>query len=282
MHKQVLIGAVVIALLILGGVGFYLYNEYQAVRATLETKIQELEGTLAQTTVEKDQLSEALFSEQRKNEEFEEQIEDLSGTVDTLETLSKTDRELLQKYSKVYFLNENYSPTPLSDIDNDYLLRPTETEEFHGKIIDHLEDMLDEADDDDIDLKVLSGFRSFETQKDLKGQYTFTYGTGANAFSADQGYSEHQLGTTVDLTTPAVGGAYVSFGSTEAFTWLQDNAYKYGFVLSYPEGNAYYQYEPWHWRYVGLRLAKDLRKDKENFYDMDQRDIDDYLINFFE
>src|SRR5690606_18737682 len=108
------------------------------------------------------------------------------------------------------------------------------------------------------------------------------YGSGANAFSADQGFSEHQLGTTVDFTTTGLGGGLQGFGNTPAYQWLVQNAYKYGFVLSYPEDNAYYVFEPWHWRYVGEDLAEDLHDDDQHFYDLPQREIDQYLLHIFD
>ncbi len=116
----------------------------------------------------------------------------------------------------------------------------------------------------------------------LKGQFTEIFGEGANAFSADQGFSEHQLGTTIDITTPAVGGTFNSFGETEAFTWLGENAHNYGFILSYPEDNTFYIYEPWHWRFVGRDLARDLERDDDTtFYTMEQREINEYLLEIF-
>jgi hypothetical protein len=63
---------------------------------------------------------------------------------------------------------------------------------------------------------------------------------------------------------------------------MQKNAYKYGFVLSYPKGNVYYVFEPWHWRFVGEKLAADLNKSGDYFYDWDQRKIDTYLVNVFD
>jgi D-alanyl-D-alanine carboxypeptidase len=60
------------------------------------------------------------------------------------------------------------------------------------------------------------------------------------------------------------------------------NAYKYGFTLSYPKGNTSYVFEPWHWRFVGVKLATDLHNQGKNFYDLDQRSIDAYLVNFFD
>ena len=53
-------------------------------------------------------------------------------------------------------------------------------------------------------------------------------------------------------------------------------------MLSYPKNNAYYIFEPWHWRFVGQDLAKDLQTDGLFFYDLDQRQLDEYLISFFD
>ena len=78
------------------------------------------------------------------------------------------------------------------------------------------------------------------------------------------------------------GGAVPAFAQTAAYTWLLNNAHTYGFILSYPKSNTYYIYEPWHWRFVGVDLAKDLHKAKKNFYDLDQREIDKYLITLFD
>jgi len=65
------------------------------------------------------------------------------------------------------------------------------------------------------------------------------------------GYSEHQTGCAVDLTTPGVPAADVGFAKSKAFTWLQQHGAEYGFHLSFPPGNQYgYEYEPWHWRYI--------------------------------
>ena len=108
------------------------------------------------------------------------------------------------------------------------------------------------------------------------------YGAGANQFSADQGYSEHQLGTALDFATTEIGAGFDGFEKTDAYRWLLDNAYQYGFILSYPQNNNYYQFEPWHWRFVGRDLAKKLSKEDKNFYDLDQREIDEYLISFFD
>jgi len=74
----------------------------------------------------------------------------------------------------------------------------------------------------------------------------------------------------------------LKFEQTNAYQWLLENAYKYGFILSYPENNSFYQYEPWHFRFVGKSLARYLHEEKQNFYDVSQAKIDAYLINIFD
>jgi D-alanyl-D-alanine carboxypeptidase len=254
--------------------------------AQIEKYAQELD-TLQQAYAVSEENGEELFDqlqdEKDRNDDFERQIRKLTGTVDDLDKLSKLDPELLEKYSKVYFLNEHYAPPRTKAIDSEFVFRKDEPEYIHAQVAPFLEDLLDAAKDDGVDLLVLSGYRSFDEQRSLKGAYTVQYGSGANAFSADQGYSEHQLGTTVDFTTASMGGTLVtSFETTPAYAWLQKYAYRYGFILSYPKDNAYYMYEPWHWRFVGTDLADDLHDDKENFYDMDQREIEKYLISIFD
>ncbi len=275
----ILLGATIYQFIILRNLG----QEFTATKQNLADRVATLEAGLATSTLTSQELAQKLLEEQQKSSEFEESISDIAGTVGTLEKLSKTDRELLQKYSKVYFLSDNYVPMRLKDIDNNYLLDPKVDLQFHGLALSYLEKMMAAAEDDDVILKIASAYRSFGTQSALKNGYLVTYGSGANQFSADQGYSEHQLGTTVDLTTPGqIPALAISLENTPAYAWLTKNAYRYGFVLSYPKGNAYYQYEPWHWRFVGRSLATRLHNDDMNFSDMDQRDIDKYLVKIFD
>ena len=90
------------------------------------------------------------------------------------------------------------------------------------------------------------------------------------------------MGTAVDLITTGISGTLDGFDTTTAYQWLLSNAYRYGFVLSYPKGNSYYTYEPWHWRFVGVKFATYLHDNKLNFYDVGQGQIDEYLISIFD
>ncbi len=247
-----------------------------------ESVITELSDRLQMTTEELNDTTDRLRDEKDRNDEFEGRINDLAGTVSDLDKLSKTDKELLQKYSKVYFLNEHYIPESLREIDNEWKYDEAREHQLHSKVVPFFNRMLKAAEKDGVELWVTSAYRSFEYQSQLKGAYTVTYGSGANAFSADQGFSEHQLGTTMDFTTRGLSGGLTGFQSTPAYEWLLKNAHKYGFTLSYPEGNTYYVYEPWHWRFVGVELATDLYRDNAHFYDWEQRKIDQYLLHIFD
>lgn len=84
----------------------------------------------------------------------------------------------------------------------------------------------------------------------------------AQSYSAQPGESEHQTGLCVDFITSEMGGKLTeAFATTEAFRWLSQNAYKFGFILRYPQGMESitgYTYEPWHYRFVGREAATDI------------------------
>jgi len=255
---------------------------FASTTAEFESKIKQLEDEIFQVKKENLVLTNSLIAEQSKNNFFEGQISEIKGSVNVLEKLNETDKELLQKYSKIYFLNENYVPSALTEIDARYLYDKERPLQIHAKVQFFLYNMLENASSSGAGMEIISAYRSFGEQASLKADYKMTYGSGANKFSADQGYSEHQLGTTVDLTTPELGASFTKFVKTDAFGWLTENAYKYGFILSYPEDNTYYQFEPWHWRFVGVALATKLHETNRYFYNLDQREIDTYLISIFD
>lgn len=286
MSRKVVLYTVVIALacLLLGVLGYAGYRYYQLSQAYIDTDASLASTTTALLKVQEENaaLTNMLSTEQGRNTEFQSQLTGIVKTVGVLTKLAQTDKELLQKYSKVYFLNENYVPSSLSDIPSEYVLEPSRTYRIHSKVLPFLEHMLEDASTSESSIRVLSSYRSFGEQADLKASYKVNYGSGANRFSADQGYSEHQLGTAVDFTTTKLGTTATTFASTDAGVWLKNNAYKYGFILSYPKSNTYYQYEPWHWRFVGVPLATYIHEHGTPFYELDQRFIDTYLATIFD
>ena len=262
---------------LIGAVGYSVYN-YENLKAERLEILSELEESRLRTT----ELLLASREQRGIIESFQSQISNLGTTLGTLEKLAQTDKELLRKYSKIYFLNENYEPKTIVEIDKKYLYNSKDADLIHAKVWPRLNELLNNAHADGVEILVASAFRSFGEQASLKAGYKVLYGSGANQFSADQGYSEHQLGTAVDFTTALVGGVFSNFEADPAYKWLLENAHKYGFVLSYPKGNTYYKFEPWHWRFVGVKLATRLHDDSKYFYDLDQREIDRYLIDLFD
>ena len=286
-----------LAIILLGGAlfGFLKYVDYRF--NILENKIVDSDNKI--TVLEKNykdkfgnfdqvvldaqnNLENIVKQEKEKSSYLEDQFGEISNTVSALSKLSATDPELLKKYSKVYFLNEHYIPVSLSDIGTDFRSVKSTNYQILTDVLPHLEKMITDSNTDGLGLRALSAYRSFATQSALKSNYKVTYGTGANKFSADQGYSEHQLGTAIDFTTEGTKGALTGFDKTKEYEWMNNNSYKYGFIISYPAGNKYYVFEPWHWRFVGVELATKLHDENKYFYNEDQRVIDSYLAKIFD
>ncbi|HWO07538.1 MAG TPA: M15 family metallopeptidase [Candidatus Paceibacterota bacterium] len=278
----VAVGAAILVLLG-GGAAYASYSKYEMRAAADAFERDLMNERLMATEAENEKLRTLLQEEAAENEEFGRRVAELSSTVGYLDKLSKTDRELLQKYSPVYFLSENFVPDPLAPIDDELLARHGSNMMIHGQVFPFLKRMMEAAANNGVPLKVLSAYRSFGTQSALKANYKVTYGAGtANQFSADQGYSEHQLGSTVDFTTPEAPENLAAFRGSPQYNWLVSHAHEYGFVLSYPEGNSYFVFEPWHWRFVGIDLATRLYHENKYFYDLDQREINPYLARIFD
>lgn len=132
-------------------------------------------------------------------------------------------------------------------------------------IIEPLTQMFDAASVEGHSLMVGSAYRSATTQDLLFKTYVARVGyEQANKYSAHPGHSEHQTGLAVDISTVSqqcyLAECFIDLADGQ---WLADNAYKYGFHLRYPKGKediTGYNFEPWHYRYVGVDLATALHK----------------------
>jgi D-alanyl-D-alanine carboxypeptidase len=132
------------------------------------------------------------------------------------------------------------------------------------EVISDLAALRRDAADAGAPLKIVSAYRSYSTQTSTFNGWVSRSGRSAALLaSARSGHSEHQLGTAIDFTS-AGGGApwnYRDWATTRAGAWMQANAWRYGFVLSYPRGataTTCYQYEPWHFRYFDRPVAADI------------------------
>lgn len=133
-------------------------------------------------------------------------------------------------------------------------------------VIDDLSAMVTAAATAGAPLEVNSAYRSRARQARSFKAYSRQVGWAkAIHYGARPGHSEHQLGTTIDFRAagnPAPPWAVRDWGRTPQGTWLRENAWAYGFVMSYPKGKARsvcYNYEPWHFRYVGKPEAAAVR-----------------------
>lgn len=133
---------------------------------------------------------------------------------------------------------------------------------------DQLSKLFTAAKSSGINIVIASSYRSYNTQVNTfqswvnseiaKGYSKAQAEERANTYSARPGHSEHQLGTTVDLRCATCKAFDNSQGNIAMYTFLEQNAYKYGFIISYPKNTQSltgYVYEPWHIRYIGIELA---------------------------
>ena len=126
-----------------------------------------------------------------------------------------------------------------------------------GVFKENFNKMKSDASNEGIGLDYVSKFRSYSSQASIYNGYVTREGqASADTKSARPGHSEHQTGLAADINS-----LYQSWGATAEGQWLNNNCYKYGFIIRYPKGKESitgYMYEPWHIRYVGVELATKL------------------------
>ncbi|MBN1524683.1 MAG: M15 family metallopeptidase [Spirochaetales bacterium] len=158
-------------------------------------------------------------------------------------------------------LSADYEPLDLVNLESHGV--KTRHAHLQGRIVAiyDLLSMFEEAKKDSHFFYVFSSYRSYETQKETYNYWVQQLGKAeADRSSARPGHSEHQLGTTFDMSaTDYKGDVFDGFDKSPAGIWLAENAWKYGFVMSYPENSEAitgYIHEPWHFRYVGRGCSK--------------------------
>jgi D-alanyl-D-alanine carboxypeptidase len=158
-----------------------------------------------------------------------------------------------------YALPPDYVPEDLVAL-RDYGISTLGSELLRREAAEHLGRLVQDAAADGEKLAVASAYRSHEQQRRSYRSLKRVLGADAGRLSAKPGHSQHQLGTTVDFTNAAAGYKLgLPFARTSASRWLEHHAWEYGFVLAYPRGEEErtgYRWEPWHYRYMGIRDAK--------------------------
>lgn len=151
-------------------------------------------------------------------------------------------------------LQASFVPFDLVLIDNKY---SHEGKQLRKEAVLAFEKLSNDALKEDYRIVAVSAFRDYDYQKDLFNHYVDTKGLDyALDCSARPGFSEHQTGLAVDVE--GSNRDYDHFDESKEFVWMKDNAHKYGFILRYPKGKEKvtgFKYEPWHYRYVGVKTA---------------------------
>ena len=170
--------------------------------------------------------------------------------------------------NKLHGVNETYKPNNLVSVDDvPYIKRPNEEMLIDKHVLLNYQAMVEDAKSKGINLVLFSAYRSYKKQESLWN----TIPSFDNMYLAVPGYSEHHTGLALDISTYQDG---LTNNKNQAYEYLENNAYKFGFILRYPkdkESITGYSYEPWHYRYVG-EIAEKIHK--ENLT------LEEYIYNY--
>ena len=176
--------------------------------------------------------------------------------------------------NKFYSLDNTYNSDNMVSVSNNYSYGENQmlTEDTFNAFLN----MWNAAKKENLNLIINSSYRSYEDQEEVYKYYKSTLGEDdADKRAARPGFSEHQTGMAIDIQT--YGSRTSTFEEFDEFKWLSKNAYKYGFILRYPKDKEFltgYEYESWHYRYVGKEVAKYIYENNITF--------DEYYAYFIE
>lgn len=147
----------------------------------------------------------------------------------------------------------DWAPSDLASV-NGYLMRT--------EAATHMQQLMADAAAAGVGFELSSAYRSYYDQQVTYNNWVRVNGSqaAADTVSARPGYSEHQTGLAADLKVGSC--ALECFAGTAQYTWLTQNAANYGFIQRYPTGLTSitgYSPEAWHWRYVGIATATDMK-----------------------
>ncbi|MMZ48613.1 D-alanyl-D-alanine carboxypeptidase [compost metagenome] len=166
--------------------------------------------------------------------------------------------------NKQFSLPENYEPTDLVYPNVRFTFKEKiEKRKMRKEAAEALEKMFAGAEKDGVYLAGVSAYRSHKTQTAVFNRYVKKDGEEkAKTYSAVPGHSEHETGLAIDVSgSDGRCAAEDCFAGTKEAEWLAKHAPEYGFIIRYPEGKESitgYKYEPWHIRYVGTDIAKNI------------------------
>ena len=170
-------------------------------------------------------------------------------------------------------LSNKYVPDDLVKIKDEYVKTDGEVE-IERNVAKAFYDMAEAASKEGLELMVSSGYRSYTDQEEITNTYLELYGQNyVDNYVAKPGFSEHQTAMSLDVASKSVD----TFIESNEYSWMMDNAYKYGFILRYPKSKediTGYKCEAWHYRYVGKKIAKYIKENNITY--------DEYYVMFLD
>lgn len=245
-----------------GAVSWYAYSTNK--------HVQETNAATAQTMAEVEELAKQT-QEKLAREAAEEQARQEAAAKEAAEQAKSGDSATIDpkscNASKTHInpasidvvVNKKHCIQPLEYAPADLMTSHGAT--LSAKAIDAFNQMYNAAAAAGQPFYVTSSYRSYTTQISTYNHWVSKSGKeGADTYSARPGYSEHQTGFAFDVA--ANGCTLDCFGSTPQYQWFQQNAANYGFIQRYYAGYESitgYKAEEWHYRYVGVTVAKDMQ-----------------------
>lgn len=175
--------------------------------------------------------------------------------------------------NKHHYLSKDFQVENLITVDEKYTVGNEKIKANKEAYLSFVQ-MKKAAEKEDMHILINSVYRSYEDQEDTWNTYQKLYGDKyVLRYVAKPGYSEHQTGLGFDLASATSN----IFANSKESKWLFDNAYKFGFIYRYPKGLESitgYNYESWHYRYVGEKIAKYIEENNITF--------DEYYVRFLD
>lgn len=168
------------------------------------------------------------------------------------------DEGILTIVNKYNYVSRDYVPNNLIEVNN---------LKINKEAYDNFLLMKNDIEKEGLNIRIISAYRTYEYQENLYNNYLkYDKKELVDSYSARPGFSEHHTGLAIDIDNSKLD--FNKFYLTKEFIWMQDNAYKYGFILRYPkdkENITGYSYEPWHYRYVGKEIALYIKKHNSTY-----------------
>lgn len=199
------------------------------------------------------------YKEKNKDLDDIQIVKDVNMNVDKNQYENPTEATKLNEniilVNKFHYLKKDYIPKNLEEINKNYALSGMKLVNYAKEAF---EELAKDAKKEKLNIVAMSTYRSYDYQVDLYNRYVKSDGKeAADTYSGRPGHSEHQTGLAVDVFNN--DETYTNFEKTKEFEWMQEHAHEYGFILRFPkdkEKETGYQYESWHYRYVGKDIAK--------------------------